>query len=140
MRTSGYNAFRIQVSHRAKASLLAGVLLALYLLGGSGGSPVHPHAHETTIDIHFAGCEQDPCHAAVYHFDRSGNCHHRSHLTRSIEEECSLCGMMFFRQDLPPEAMLFTLHEGERVAPVIRQEARIILAMIVPFGRGPPVA
>jgi hypothetical protein len=140
MRLPAHSAVLTRVSQRAAVSFLAGFLLVLYLLGGFGGSPVHTHPHEAPIDIHFAGCEQDPCHAAVYHFNRSGACHHKAHLTRSIEEDCSLCGMMFFRQDLPPETMSFVVREWSSSAPVILQETPVIVATIVPFGRGPPAA
>ncbi len=120
-------------------SLLAGFLLALYLMGGLWQAPGQPHAHERALDIHFAGCELDPCHAAVYHFSRSDACHHRTHLTRNIDEECSLCGTMVFRQDVPPETLSFTLLEVGSSVPVIPQEAMFVCAAPVPFSRGPPL-
>ena len=140
MRPPGQSVLRIAVPQRAAMSLLAGFLLALYMLGGFWRAPGQPHAHDQSLEIHFSGCEQDPCHAAVYHHDRSGDCHHRSHLTRSIDGECSLCGMMFFRQDLPPTTVSFPIPEKDSATPVIPQETLVIVTTAVPFGRGPPAA
>lgn len=139
MRLPRHIALPIPVPQRAAMSLLAGFLLVLYLVGGLWRAPGQPHAHDRALDIHFAGCETDPCHSAVYHVNRPGACHHKAHLTRNIDEDCSLCGIMVFRQDLPPKTASFTLQEGGSAVPVMPREALAVCARIVPFSRGPPI-
>jgi len=72
------------------------LLLAGYLAGNAVYGFIHLlHGHQTLIS-HSADQEKDPCHRAIYHFEKENICKHNSHV--ATKEKCDQC-YIFFHSD-----------------------------------------
>lgn len=76
------------------ASLLALLLLALYVIGTSPVALIHEFAHDHQVLVtHSQEQEKDPCHRLVYHNDVEAGCDHDVHLTAS--DTCQMCDLAY---------------------------------------------
>lgn len=65
------------------------LLLALYIGGNTSYGLFHGH---DSFQSHSVEKENDPCHRAIYHFEKENGCKHQSHFSKN--EKCCECHLL----------------------------------------------
>ena len=117
--------------------LAGSLLLVVYTLSffHSGVFHLHHH-HELSTSAHFDGCEDDLCHATLYHKGVKG-CDHKAHLLAE-QPNCPDCQHHFISPTILDELVAQVSVAAESDNGFIATEARLAHYLSTNSIRGPP--